>query len=563
MGAAAREGNAALRLTAPGGSKYTHLLNRPLKFSAAPARRQIRYTRDSLDLSAREVIGISSGRAEIETLVKFERSAEDLIEIMQYAAAGTEVYYYPDLEVGTSYPLWLIDEGDQVALGLQGGREAFQEYERPLRFRDASTSGQSLEPLFSPWLFKYEAGMVGRLMSMARTGTVGPYIDGDGVLKQMAANLPRVSWEDDDEDGAFDTPTLLLEAPAFINLVSSDNFDSGWASSASAPAVTASISDPAGGTSAYRIADDHGTNIESKSLVVAFTGNGVKALTFTVREATMPGAGGQALQLYDDTGAAARLTLNISAWVSGKPTVAAATGTLLGVDYVGNGYWAIHALTTSVTAASTHRAEVYPAATGTAQGSIDIFRVNAYNATSAPRSILNASATKAAESLTFPWVHKPRQAWCGHIRFRELESPSWSNNLRVIHLGASSDAVPRFTVYRPSGGDSYQIYHQNHASAVVSVSVDINPLRGDLIDLFPYFYSDGSVNLAARKKSPGGSWGSITTGTRSVALTLAPDWSDDVMHFGSVGSTDRGSQAYHRVVIAPDSALTTTELLAL
>lgn len=403
--------------------------------------------------------------------------------------------------------------------------------------------------------------------ALVRSGAVGPVIGrdeyGDGVLRQASTNRARISWDDDDEDGVFETPALLLEAPEFINLVSSDDITA-WTDDGT-PVVTSSISDPAGGTGAYRIADDNGAALEAKYRTVTFTGDGVKVVVFAVREATMATSGTQDLVLYDATAAATCLRLAISAWVSGEPTVSAGTGTLLGSWYVGNGYWAIAGLTTSVTAANTNQAHVQPASTAAATGSIDVYRVNAYNATSAPRSILNASATKAVESLTFPWVHKPRQAMSGHTRCRELEAPTWTTETavdrRVVAIGASAGTAPLLALFRPAGGDSYTFRHDNGVTGV-EATVDISPSWGDLIDLFWWFYADGSVNIAARKKSPGGSWGAITTGTPSAALAPAADWSDDVIHFGSVGSTGRGSQAYHRWLIARDTGHSTDDLLA-
>jgi hypothetical protein len=387
--------------------------------------------------------------------------------------------------------------------------------------------------------------------TLTRATAVGPFVDQDGKLRRASANRLRPEWTDIDLDGVFEAPTILIETPAFINLVSSDNFDSGW-TSVGTPVVTASISDPAGGTSAYRIADNDAGAVEQKYLGVTFTADGVKAVVFAVREATMPASGVQTLSLWDNTAPANRLALEISAWVAGVPTVAAIAGFYLGKWYVGNGYWAIAGLG-SVTAANTNRLYITPAATLAQTGSIDVYRVNTYNATSAPRSILNASETKAAEAFSHAFNHKA-QLMCGHVRFNELDKTQFFlGNYRVMQIGAAADTDPRLVLYKGGSNDTYFIRYDT--GSAVETYIDINPGWGDVIDLFWWLYDDGSVNIAGRKKTPGGSWGSITTGTPSSALTTslaasAPAWSGNLIHFGSSGVTNQGMMALHRALIA-------------
>ena len=554
MGAAAREGNAALVLTASNGVTYTHLLNKPLQFQAAPARRSNRYERDSLDLSAREVIAIGGGRTEVETVVRFERQAQSLVDLLAYAADGSTVTYYPDLDIGTGYSLWLVGQGEVVGVAPEDGRMAYQEYQAPLRFRDASTSGASLEALFSPWLFRYDASYASRLVTFTRSGTVGPYTAKDGVLGSAAANIPRTDWLDLDSDKIFETPSLLLE-PAYTNLVTSDNFDSGWTSSGT-PVITASISDPAGGTAAYRIADDSGAASEYKVLNVTFTGNAVKVVVFVVREATMASSGVQRLALQDASAPATRLALDISAWTSGAPTVAASTGSYLGKRYVGNGYWALYGLSTSVTAANTNRLEVYPAETTAATGSIDVYRVNAYNAATPPWSILDASEVKALDTWYAQFPHVP-QAMTVFVDLIEGQQPNFGDQW-VFQIGNAAATGARFQVYKVTGGDSYGVDHVTSVTSV-SASADINPGWGNRVRIRAVLNADGSVLIGAAKDT-GSGFGAETVSAASSALALPSAWADTRLYLGH--PTNMSTALYQSAKVAA-GVKTMAEMVAL
>lgn len=531
---APREGNAALRLTAPNGTKFTHLLNRPLHFRAAPARRTTRYTRDSLDLSAREVIAIGAGRAELETDIRLERAAQDLIDILSYAADGSVITYYPDLDIGTGFDLSLVDEGDVIGLGLEDGRGAFQEYERTVRFRDASASGQSLESLFSPWLFRYDASFASRLVTFTRSGAVGPYIDGDGLLKQAAANIPRTTWFDLDNDGVFETPGLLLEA-ARTNLVSSDNFDAGWTSFGT-PVVTSAISDPAGGTAAYRIEDNDGAASEGKQLDIAFTGNAQKIVVFVVRQATMASSGNQSLELRDSTAGLDRLALEISAWSNGEPTVAATTGTYVGKYRMRGGYWALIGLTTTVTAANTNRAQIRPCLTASATGSIDVYRVNAFNSDQPGLSVLNASAVRSDEAWYAAFSHTP-QAMTVYVKFIEGQTQNWPDQGYVFDITSAGNGAPRLEVYRETGA-GYAVQHYDGVTSRQSF-VSASAVFGQTIELRVELRADGSVLLG---RSTNG--GAEVLGSASGTLAFQPAWAAPRLYLGSAGAVSPGHQAF-------------------
>lgn len=394
------------------------------------------------------------------------------------------------------------------------------------------------------------------------SGVSGQFLDADGVLTTAAENILRRPWEYSADALLLpDLRSVLIESPAFTNIVSADDLST-WNTNGT-PVITGSIDDPAGGTGAYTVEDDTTGGYEYIFKVFTFTGDGVKTVVAIVRDNTFPTGQYQQVRVWDNTAAATRLALQITAWTAGEPTVTAATGTYLGKRYVGNGYWAIYGQTTSMTAANTNWIDVAPGFT-TVVGKLDVFRVNAYDSASPPWSILDASETKAAETFYESFPHVP-QAMCGMDDFRELEVPDWTTeggaNRRIWAIDTASSAAPRLTLDRQAGSDEYFIRHDTGGTPVTS-SVDLNPSWGDRVQLFWWLFADGSVLIAGRKQALGSStWSSITTGTQSGALALASAWSDERIYFGSVGATGRGSQLYYASVIVRDSGYDTDELL--
>lgn len=376
--------------------------------------------------------------------------------------------------------------------------------------------------------------------SFTRSGAVGPFTDRNGKLRSASANRLRTEWLDTDGDLVFDTPALLVEA-ARTNLVGSDDF-SAW-TSVGTPVVTGSISDPAGGTNAYRIDDDDAGNEEYKYRAVTFTGDGIKSAVFVVREATQPAGGNQDLRIGDTTAAVYRLRLQISAWVGGKPTVSAAIGTYLGQRYVGNGFWAIYGQTTSVTAANAHTAEISPAGSGGATtGSIDIYRVNTYDADIPSRSILNASEVRNADLWVSPWLRKP-QAMTVYVKM--IESGTARSAGYVMHIGANSGADPYFSIYGDAATGYYSAVHSPAAASTSTVSTA--PAFGDVVELLVQIDADGAVLMTQVLDS-----GAEVAGSQGTDQAFAATWSDDILNIGGTGLTTQGMNPIIVVKIARD-----------
>lgn len=389
------------------------------------------------------------------------------------------------------------------------------------------------------------------------TRTAGAtFVGKAGYLRQAAANTPRVEWLDLDDDGIYETPVYLGE-PSRTNLVTSDNFDGGWISTNS-PVVTPGIDDPAGGTAAYRVADDDVTVQESKYIVVSFTGDGVKVVKWVVREATMASSGNQQLVLHDATASAQRANARIDGYVAGKPTVVASAGTLMYVRYVGNGYWEIAIQSTTVTAANTHRLYVYPAATVSATGSIDVYRAMAFNAQVPPASVLDASQVLGADALSFPFPHK-RQGMALYADFywRDVMASAGA----VLHIGSATAATdPRIVIQ--SSGSYFQAVHDN-GTTTSTATLAAAPAYGDRVELLATVDpDDGSVTLSQSLNQA-----AATTVTDATAVTLTDPFAGQLVYIGSAGSTGQSIAQYRSAKIvrwaSGDTAPTMADMRAL
>lgn len=257
-------------------------------------------------------------------------------------------------------------------------------------------------------------------------------------------------------------PALVL-GRAYTNLITSDNL-AAW-SQGGTPVITTGISDPLGGTGAYRVADDDGAAQEEIHRAVTFTGDGAKAMSFVVRQATMPASGNQKLQLDDNTGAATRLRVNITGWVAGKPTVVVDVGTLLGVFYMGNGYWRIDVQSTSVTAANNNVLYIYPALTVAQTGAIDVWKANAFNDAVPPPFILSASVARTADSLTFPYLAEPQEITV-LAKGAVADLPNQGTVRTFFNLGNGAGATAAIRMYYEAASARLVIAYHNGTSEV-------------------------------------------------------------------------------------------------
>lgn len=145
--------------------------------------------------------------------------------------------------------------------------------------------------------------------------------------------------------------------------------------------VTSGVDDPVGGAGAFTIYDADPTNLTRINLQAQnFTGDGVKVVELVIREYDHPATGIAEFFILDtDDSNATRFRCEVDSWAGGQPSASMATGTLIDMRYVGNGYWRILAYTESVTAANDHTYFIEPASTPSETGRVDVYRWNVYD----------------------------------------------------------------------------------------------------------------------------------------------------------------------------------------
>lgn len=379
-------------------------------------------------------------------------------------------------------------------------------------------------------LFYLDGNSIPKVGAFTRSGAVGKYTDVDGLLKDAAANEYRRDWRWSDSSLWLpDTPTLIIERAA-TNLNNEDDLTA-WTVASGASVATGSVSDPGGGTGAYKLEDDDGSTVERIDRIVTFTGNGTKAFVAAVREgASAPGI--TSFYIFDNTAPATRMQLRVTGWSSGVPTVDAAAGAYLGKRYVGNGYWALYALASGVIAANANEIQIAPAQTDVADtGDIDVYRVNAYNLGTPPLSILDASETLGAETAYFPFPHEP-QPLTVYAKFIEWGSAGITNARILTISGPTNEAGPRLTLY--NNGTKWIFFHENENDQDTS-EITSPESFGEVVELRGVLSLDGSVELF---KTVDG--GTETSAGASGALEggLPAAWSAQRIYLGSSSFAD-------------------------
>lgn len=125
-------GTAGFKYTPPGGSLTTVQGEIRLR-GGSVARVRTRYRNVALDQRTVDVVTIDGGADEMDVHVRFIDAPADFLTMLEHAADGVTVSYFPDTAGGTSYPLQFMN-GDVV---LRGDRDrwGFGEYESALRIR--------------------------------------------------------------------------------------------------------------------------------------------------------------------------------------------------------------------------------------------------------------------------------------------------------------------------------------------------------------------------------------------------------------------------------------------
>ena len=122
-------GSASISYTAVGSTATTTVnLGTPLhdvRVLAAKERRPV----DTLDFTAREVVSYGDGRAEIEGLVRFHNTPQELIDLAENGL-DRQVVTYKHGSTHTGIAAWIIEAGD-----VEPDREPHGPGEFQIRFR--------------------------------------------------------------------------------------------------------------------------------------------------------------------------------------------------------------------------------------------------------------------------------------------------------------------------------------------------------------------------------------------------------------------------------------------
>lgn len=529
------------------GQPHVCVLTRPLEFEMAPSKRAARYVSQPLDLSEYSVITVGSGRNEVETTIRFERKAQAVLDMLHHAANGTVVTYYPDLS-GTGYALWLVGGDDVVGLTPQSGRWMLGDYEaRVLRFRDASASGVSLEALFSPWLFRWEAGMFPLGSTFTRTGAAY-YIDSDGVLKGAAENVMRISYPLVD---GVRTPAYLGE-PGRTNLcLQSADFSTTWANTNSSETANATTA-PDGTTTADKIVED------STAAATHGVSQGVAKAASALSYAFSVWAKADEREIVElwlhgtDIGNRAQAAFNLATGEVGFAAETVGTGWTAGVagmeEYADGWYRCWVTATSNADAAINARAllndgtgETY---SGDGASGLHLWGAQLEQA-AAPSSYIpttTVAVARGADTLYAPFTAVP-QEMTAYAKIR----PRTTAASRIMQIGAAGVGTdPRFGLIRFSA-TQYVAFHDNGVESVTS-AVTVTPVIGvDDVELRGVLHSDGSVTLGVSVNG-----GAETVGTQSAAPAggLKAAWADQRAYIGSGGTTEQTLAGHFADVVA-------------
>jgi hypothetical protein len=187
----------------------------------------------------------------------------------------------------------------------------------------------------------------------------GSNVDGVKCFAFQNGNTVASNVVTESTGAAISSSVLLgyLDEQQSTNLVlrSEDFSNASWASVGTPTLVSANRR--CGSVVLDLLGDDDAGVLEGKTQTITFTGNAVKAFSIFFAQDTSTSS---VVRIRDTTAGADRLLCAIT-WSGGVPTVTMTTGTLLGVDTLGNSCFRARVLTTSVTAANVNSLQFYPA----------------------------------------------------------------------------------------------------------------------------------------------------------------------------------------------------------
>lgn len=556
----ARRDDAGFRWT-ESGQDYLHYLGAKLR-DLAPAQSQIVHRWNSADLTTVRVVAIGSGVEDLSATVVWDGNPWMLQEMLAAGRRGATIEYFPALSSPSeSYSCILVSAGE---VQLAPDPDFWWEYRYQASVTLRRIDGGSWRGLISGTLFYYQAGNDLPGLTFTRSGTVGPYVDENGVVQSAAADIFRTSWRDTTGNNVLDTPYLLL-ARALTNALDSDDLTA-WTQNGT-PQVATTDGPDGGASSAYTVEDDDGAATEYIERIVpglsASPSN--KGVSFTIRENTMPASGNQQLIVRDVTAAADRLLLNITGWVAGQPQITAVTGALLDTAYVGNGYWIVTARTTSLTVANSNRVRLVPAATAAQTGILDVYRVNVFDEDYPDAVPYDASETKNAEEFEATFQPTPRSIIESggvsiYLKMLEVVGSDMTGSPRRLNIGGSSAGDPRLLIF--DNGTRYRgLYDDGTDSSQTPDSTLTQTLAGQEVELLLTVTISGITGTVELQQSIDG--GAIETATAPSGASFDfESFAEQVIHLNSAGAANYAHALYQACKVA-EGVKTMAEMRAL
>ena len=494
------KGDAALIYTHPvTGQQVVHRLGAPLS-TFRPRIVQRRYVRHSLDRTVRDVVTIGPPVYELVARIRFDALPNDLLELLNHGANGVPVTYLPSLSGHTSYDATIVLDDDVIALDPDRDRWVRGEYEfATLLLRRSTPWGELLGG--DVLLFRYVAGQALPPGATFSRSSPAWHVGRDGVLRQAAANVPRVEWLDLDGDGVREIPALLLESSATNHVSSTTVHEAAqWGWSNPGPGryrLTALVDNPAfstlypGQIGLYSAAAGETVTasawVETNNLSLQFRVGGFSSTAPTVRS-----NGRQVITITHSNPWQYRVSAYAPENV--RPNIKAG-------DYI---------------------EFIFP-------------QIEPGPVESSPILTSGAPASRSADVLTFPWAHAPGP-YTGYLRFIELGALAYSDTRVLLQIGTSG--VPPWLYVRKFTGTNRYGIGLNHGAGAASSNLPTSPVPtiGDQVELLWRLYADGSVQIEQAING-----GTPVVAARSAAVGLPTAWSGQVMRLSGLPSG--GSEA--------------------
>ncbi len=358
------------------------------------------------------------------------------------------------------------------------------------------------------------------------------YVDRNGVLRLAEVDALRTEWTGSD----FSTPNVLLEGARTNAWTRSEALDdAAWTKtrcSISADATTA----PDGATTADKIVED-GT--------ASSTHNVSRAAPAVTNDTN------QAFSLFAK--AAERSEIRVTYEQQDGSTAFAyidlSTGTIgttndvvsVSVEAMADGWYRIELVADSASGGTTDTGYVYLSSgsetisyNGDGSSGVYVwgmqFEVDQSSGSSYIQTV-GSTVTRAAETLTLPFQFKP-QEMTFYLRFIEGGTILGATDTRILHIGTSAGADPRFLV--DVNSNNYRVAHDTGTTGPQATLAGA-PSVGDLVELRAVLAADGSVTIG---QSIAGA--SETTATTATTATLGSAWAGTNLYINSVQSTNHG-----------------------